>query len=230
MYLVFDLDDTLLDTTKVTTPYQLRRVVEYWISKGIFRGDLDSSLRELLLARDVHESGAQTLKWFALQHRLPEEAFFHGVEIYYSSWDAEVPIASKPGAEELLKSLQKFGKVVVTVGDSVRQLDKIERAGLKGFFQKIVVVNQAAKEDAYQQLHQSWQKENPSETLRVVAIGDRPQVDLLPAKKLGWRTLRVGRKTEILPEYCDGSVECLKEIPSILTAWEYAPIWEAVTN
>ncbi len=227
MYLVFDLDDTLLDTTKVTAPFLLSKVIEAWAKRGHLRISPTKAMEELQHSKSLYGTGRECLAEFVRGEHLSAEALEMALEIYYGYWDEQIPIALKPGALELLDSMSHCAKALVTMGETSRQRDKIHRCGIEKYFERILIVEEPIKSKAYDELSRTWIAEGAAPT-QIVVIGDRPETDLLPAHQRGWRTVCMGHGAE--PSGWDPTIRDIEELFLILQAWECAPLWEAATN
>jgi putative hydrolase of the HAD superfamily len=119
---VFDLDDTLIDTRNVLLPLALKRVVD---ATGIPLERLDARGKRI----DEVLAGVEGLT--------PEQR-----EAAAKAWyRPEVPpLTPFPGARELLEALRgRVRLVLLTRGDPVRQKRKIEQCGLGPLFDEIVI-------------------------------------------------------------------------------------------
>ena len=77
---------------------------------------------------------------------------------------------------------------MVTKGKRKIQLKKLKKAGIDSkLFSKIVVSSKEDKKKIYQQILRETKKQ-PDE---IVVIGDRPNLDLRPAKELGCITIHI---------------------------------------
>ncbi len=166
---IFDLDDTLIDTKGVLLPASLGRVAA---ATGIAVDRLDARgkrIDEVLKpVPDVTEE----------QQRAAAAAWY----------DPEVPpLDPLPGALPLLRALRgRVTLVLLTRGNPARQRNKIARSGLGGYFDEIVI----------RPIEAPGSKRDDLERLRAahgpcVVIGDDPRDELHHASALGMPTLRV---------------------------------------
>lgn len=170
---VFDLDDTLIDTKGVLLPASLRRVAD---ALGIDAGRLDATGKRI----DEVLAGVGGLS--------PEQRARAAAAWY----DPEVPpLEPLPGAREVLAALR--GRVVLcllTRGAPERQRRKIARSGLAPLFDEVVIraiEEPGTKGDDLRRLLDRYGL--PAD--RCVVIGDDPRDELRHAAALGCRTLRV---------------------------------------
>lgn len=128
---IFDLDGTLLDTEKL--------LFRYW--------------REAAESFGYNMTGEQALTLRSLTHRLVQPLFteWFGPECDYKQLRAcrmrlmqehidKYGLEVKPGAEELLKVLGENGylRAVATATDVDRASSMLEKAGLGGYFERII--------------------------------------------------------------------------------------------
>lgn len=185
MLIIFDLDDTLIPTTSQISPYKLdqlvRKIPEINADdlllkvndlKRINRAAFGSkeAISEYLAVNDIcQEKQMQILSDFSHDQSLPIELIpFEGADIIISNLSSDHTLA------------------LVTRGKTSYQEKKIESIkDIKKFFKKIEIVEKGSKKQAYSHLQQLFQKSNHE----VVVIGDRIDLDLLPAKELGFYTV-----------------------------------------
>jgi HAD superfamily hydrolase (TIGR01509 family) len=170
---VFDLDDTLIDTRRVLLPASLRRVAD---AIGVDAARLDATGKRI----DEVLAGVPGL---SPQQRSAAAAAWYSPEV--------PPLEPLPGAREMLAALK--GKAVLcllTRGDPERQKRKIERSGLGPMFDEIVIraIEEAGtKGDDLRRL----MARHGVAADRCVVIGDDPRDELRHAAGLGCRTIRV---------------------------------------
>ena len=170
---VFDLDDTLIDTRGTLLPEALRRTAD---SLGVAVEQLDPSgktveqvvSRLAPLARDRLE--AARAAWY----------------------DPQVPpFEPLPGARDLLARLRgRVHLVLLTRGAEARQNNKIDATGLRRLFDEVVirsVESDGSKRDDLRALMQRY----GVPALRCVVVGDDPDDELAHAGDLGCRVIRV---------------------------------------
>ncbi|MCZ6786500.1 MAG: HAD family hydrolase [Planctomycetota bacterium] len=180
---VFDLDDTLIDTKGTLLPAALRRTAD---ALGIAVEALDSSgktveqvvSRLAPLARDRLE--AARAAWY----------------------DPQVPpLTPLPGARDLIARLRgRVHLVLLTRGAEARQNNKIDATGLRSLFDVVVirsVESDGSKRDDLLALMQRF----GVPARRCVVVGDDPDDELAHAADLGCRTIRVPETP--LPEIPD---------------------------
>jgi len=176
---IFDLDDTLIETSKCLTPHYLRLAYFAMQSAGV------KEPIEKLIALNVN----------LLSLTLALEEFCQGqTEIYNAALSAlntplpkNVSLDLVPGAIEVLDELQEAHTLaLVSKGDPQFQRQKMEKAGIQPErFSKLVIGNGPSKKSDYQMVL-SKLNIDPTEAL---VCGDRVSWDLSPAKELGMFTV-----------------------------------------
>ncbi len=167
--IIFDLDDTLIDTKGVLLPASLRRVAA---ATGIAVERLDPR------GKRIDEVLAPVAGLTAAQREAAAAAWY----------DPEVPpLTPLPGAVALLEELRgRVALVLLTRGQPARQRNKIARSGLAGYFDEVVIrpiEAPGSKRDDLARLRAAYG--------RCVVVGDDPRDELHHAEALGIPTLRV---------------------------------------
>ena len=214
MLIVFDLDDTLIDTSGSVTPFKLRSILEFLHKKGVQIGAMEAAYEQMHRLNQISFSSKEvikkTLKQFNALHLLEEAETLSTAPL-----PENFSIPTTPYAKQVLETLKKRGHrlAIVTGGKHSFQLEKLEKAGLEGgFFSKIAIPEDSKKGPYYEALLKEFLV-SPHETF---VVGDRVPMDLVPAHELKIRTvhMRFGRgllwKTE---EWIDYSI---RELPELL--------------
>lgn len=208
MLIAFDLDDTLIDTSGAVTPYKIQLLSQFFELHGL-RGEkleqLNRTTGSLRLAICECLSGSETQNLceeaLSLCHQLLPESF---------------SVPTTPSASKVLNILKMRGHIItlVTGGKIDFQMDKFKKSGLEpSVFSKIRVAEDYQKMSHYMAL----MKEFSVLPDMCLAVGDRLQKDLEPARSLGWRTvhMRWGRgKCE--KRWVDESISDLSGLLDIL--------------
>jgi FMN phosphatase YigB (HAD superfamily) len=189
LLIIFDLDDTLIDTTGCITPIKLENALQRMVEKGLALQDFSAALEQLLRIDRAAESARKALSEFVEINQVPQEFLEIGVKEIYENFSSEIPVFAREGAVELLKELKVVHQLaLVTVGKPLQQLEKMKKAGIdSGIFCKIIVCEEPNKRPHYETLMQELGF-LPSE---VIVCGDRITTDLTPAKQLGIKTVQV---------------------------------------
>lgn len=204
MWIVFDLDDTLVETTRVLTPFQYRRTLAHLITLGVAVAEHEETF-SLLLRIDARSERA-SLAWAegAELLGLSKEELDIALKFFYGPLPAQFPLEPVPGAKETLETLhQRHQLALVTIGEPTNQLAKLERAGLEPNLFSKILVGSGDKRPHYRALL----AQNGLSPGQVVVCGDRPLIDLLPAKELGCLTVQMQNGRGLVSPHSGGAVD-----------------------
>ena len=188
MLIIFDLDDTLIDTSGSYHPFKISLTLKAMIRAGL---KVDSEKDALIRLMQINQSagnGKLTIKKFLEEVNWDKQLFDIGVKTYYGvSTTGECKIKSLPHTLEVLEELsQEHILILVSYGDKSEQHNKLLSAGIKeNWFKKIIITNKYDKTAYYQELLNEFSV-IPKKTL---VCGDKYEGDLLPAKQLGMVTI-----------------------------------------
>jgi putative hydrolase of the HAD superfamily len=217
LLIIFDLDDTLIDTTDSLSFPRMKRAFNHLCCHGFFSNNPQEALDNLEKHHQAASSSAEAWEKWGVLYQLPRSWLHWGVqEIYNSSLDD--PIERSEGASEVLQELsQQHTLALVTAGEEVHQRKKLEKAGLDSTsFSKIIVCGKGDKGIHYQRLAQEM-RFLPKES---VVCGDRIFEDLSPAKALHFHTIRVlkGRGLRLRPQDREEDVDfCISQLAEVIT-------------
>jgi FMN phosphatase YigB (HAD superfamily) len=189
LLIIFDLDDTLIDTSACITPVKLKRAISRMIECGCDLQDEKSAL-DLLLGFDKESlSAREALQKFIALKRLPDQYYCIGLKEVYDTLPEGIVIKPITGAIETLLTLKNQAVLaLVTAGKREQQLFKMEKAGIdSSFFYKIFISEKLDKKKYYKQLIEK----SGIPPREVIVCGDRIMTDLLPAKELGCVTVHM---------------------------------------
>jgi putative hydrolase of the HAD superfamily len=220
LLIIFDLDDTLVDTSGCITPVKLEHALERMIEAGLVVPSRTEALDLIRRLDQTAESSRQTLSEFLEICDAKERFLDIGLSEIYGNITLDMPLFALDGALGLLQDLKlSHHLALVTIGKPEQQLAKLEKAGIDStIFSKIVVCD-APKKPHYQALAEEFHFA-PSD---VVVIGDRVGNDLRPAKELGYKTVQVrsgrglrsrGSSTDV--DFVIGQLGEVRDIISIL--------------
>lgn len=199
MLWIFDLDDTLLDTSAALT----RWLEKQFLKQAVFK---------------VHHLNAVAPNFQKVLEEITELDPICGekLQVAYRKLQqnpAQLEIAMAKGAHNVLQYLsEKYTLALVTRGIPGFQREKMQRARLPlELFREVCVVL-----GGKQQCYESLSKKLHMQPEQVVVVGDRMHVDLLPAQKLGFTTVHVrqgrGLRSEGTADFAVDSLEALYEI------------------
>ncbi len=213
MLIIFDLDDTLVDSWNGTMQVKFKEVVAFLSSKGV-----EANFEKLWEINGHASNGNEALdKFFDFEGIKDKELIKEAIELYYTEPNTDFSIRLVDGAKELLENLKNHTLVVVTQGEEKWQIEKFSKSGLdNSLFSKIIVTPKYDKGDCYSELL----KEFSVSASNSLVVGDKYKTDLLPAKKLGMKTAHIkwGRGKILVPK--EGEVDYiignLKELQGII--------------
>ena len=200
--IIFDLDDTLLDTQRSLIPLAVKESCEKMIEAG-----LSCSLEECQDMREELFSRGETRQFFKkiTDTYSPEvrrnRILGIGREAFY---EREVPdtITLAEGARDLLEQLKpKYHLLLVTAGDEMTQSKKIKILRLQTFFEEILFMPDFTSEGKlipFRAINDHF--DLPPD--QFLSVGNRLDTDIRPAKHLGWKTcwVKTGEHLHMLPK------------------------------
>lgn len=215
MFIIFDLDDTLIDTSCHIAPAQLKKALRFAQTKGLVFSE--ESCARLLAEHVKAVSCEMALKEFLETHEASSSLILETLQQYRTLPDPDLAIPTVPNAKEVLEVLSGHRLAIVTIGKEELQLYKLKKAGFfVHLFSKIVVATERNKKIHYQSLLEEF-GHKPEET---IVVGDRIEVDLLPAKELGCKAVRLmrgrGAYDTLTDVKLDHTIYDLKELPNLI--------------
>jgi FMN phosphatase YigB (HAD superfamily) len=187
MLIILDLDDTLIDTFGSYLPFKLRLALKAMITAGLKINSENEAFERITALNLSAGKGKLAIKKFVEEVGWDENIFNVGIDTYYGEVKEPIQINTLPNSLEVLEDLsQKNILALVSYGDEKEQYNKLHSAGIKEeWFRKIIITTEYDKTLHYQELLKEFSI-NPKD---AIAIGDKFEGDLLPAKKLGLKTI-----------------------------------------
>ncbi|NQV91493.1 HAD family hydrolase [Candidatus Woesearchaeota archaeon] len=219
MLIVFDLDDTLIDSWNTSIPIKLKIALQEMIKAGLKVENEETAFQRLLKLNDSTDNGKMALQTFLQELNINNEKILEiGHHAYYGGPVVEIVRPPLPGALEVLQQLHQHHTLsLVTHGEPATQNDKIKRAHIDAsLFKKIIITPHYDKLNSYKKILQelNFKPENS------VVIGDKYKTDLLPAKALGMKTVHMkwGKGKILVPKEgeVDYIISDLMEFPKIV--------------
>lgn len=189
MLIIFDLDDTLIDTSGCAGPIKLRIALRAMMEARlnvISEEEAFASLQEI----DRHSpNGRETLRQFLEKLNANAHLLEIGTKEYYGKTEVDFPVTALEEAVDTLTQLKKKHQLIlISTGVEEEQFRKMKSAGITTtIFQKIVICQEYNKKKYYQQLQQEFNC--PSSEILICA--DKFETDLLPAQELGMKTVQI---------------------------------------
>ncbi len=191
MLIIFDLDDTLIDTFGCSQPVKFRVALLKMVEAGLTVSSVDSAYKRLMRINDTSPNGRTTMALFLKSIGAPDSFLSLGLEAYYAGEQLDFPIVPLEGAVHLLNTLQKNHDLVLISHNPTEeeQYGKMKKAGISPtLFRKILITPEYDKKKYYLQVAE----ELGYPPVHVLVVGDKYKTDLLPAKKLGMKTVYIG--------------------------------------
>lgn len=188
MLIIFDLDDTLIDTSGAVTPFKLQQTLKRLQEEGLVIEDEKQAYGDLERINQSCISSRQALKYF-----LGEKGALHLLPIALEEMTSPLPsgfrVPTTPYAIEILNYFsQKAPLALVTGGVPSFQQEKLEKAGIdSSIFSKIDIPKDSVKKPCYEGLIEQF---NVSAN-QVFVCGDRISLDLQPGYELGLQTIHM---------------------------------------
>lgn len=222
--IIFDLDDTLLDTSGFLIPAAAREACQAMIDAGL-NCDLETCLQTrtaILRSNPRSQVYRELAEKIGVRPATYPQAYVNDVAFAghkaFHIRNVEENIKLRDGATELLRSLQnKYRLILVTAGDPATQKRKIDLLNIAHFFSQIEIVDvlTQTKQQAFKKLQEVY----GGTPFEYLSVGNRVDSDIAPAKRLGWKTcwVRYGEHIHMTPETADETadfeVEELKDLP-----------------
>jgi FMN phosphatase YigB (HAD superfamily) len=217
MLIIFDLDDTLLETSDILIPNNLSYALKEMQKAGLETNDQDfNQLHEhLLQINKTTKNGKQTIIKFLNkinQNNNPQISTI-GINAYYKNPNCEIKI--KQETLSILKELKNnnINLAIVSHGDEVIQTKKIDQNNLKPLFNQIIITNTYNKLNQYKYLMNLQEYYNQE----IIVVGDKFETDLLPAAQLNLTTIHM-QKGRGIKDFIGKSQSdyCIKHINELL--------------
>lgn len=214
MLIIFDLDDTLIDTTGSIVPYKMKLCLEHLQRLGVRFSSFEESYCELMALNASSLRSLDAIKKFLLRYDVEASWLEALPPILISPLPEHFSIATTPNAKEILEEFSlSHSLALVTGGHPPFQREKLEKAGIEpALFSNILIPEDCVKLPSYRELSNKF---FPMETL---VCGDRVSMDLAPAREMGFTTvhMRWGRglinQTEPWVDYAISDLRELREI------------------
>lgn len=189
MLVIFDLDDTLIDTSGSILPGILKNALKEMEGGGLSMANFNRSYDELLRLNTYHMSSKDALREFLEINQAPTHCLDIGLKAVYETPIFDTQIQPVEDAIEVLHELSHIHPLVlVTKGKEKIQREKMKRAGISTqFFTKLYFCEEGEKKKIYKKVSE----ETGISPLNALVCGDRISLDLTPAKELGYNTAQI---------------------------------------
>lgn len=217
MLIIFDLDDTLIDTSGSILPFKLRQCLNRLIEDGLVVMDFEQAYLDLITMNALSPRSSDSILRFIQKRGLDASLATRALLELTTPLPKDFFIPTTPRANEILTHLHSSHILALVTSGSPRfQREKLEKARLdSSLFSKIFIPEDSIKKPFYEGLAKDFS--TPPEQIWV--CGDRIEIDLAPAKELKFQTIhmRWGRgKRETSPSWVDYSIASLSELQGII--------------
>lgn len=217
MLIIFDLDDTLIDTSGCITPFKMQECLKRLIASGVRTPEFSKAYAELLDLNQKSPRSIDAISAFGAKFKASKVQIESAIAELTSPLPESFRICMTPFAKEMIEWSRKKGRIaIVTGGDPVFQKDKLKKAGIDTrLFSMIGIPEDSMKKPYYQALQTKFSL--PSKEIWV--CGDRIEMDLKPGFELGFKTvhMRWGRGARLVSEkWVDHSISELSELKEII--------------
>lgn len=218
----FDIDDTLYDSTKLTTTAR-RNSIRAMIDAGL-KGDEDEIFE--ILQKIIKKYGSNYPKHYdelLKELGLPWNpkiiaagvvAYEHTKAGFLKPFPGVVPT--------LLKLKNKYKLGVISNGLAVKQWEKLVALGLHHFFEVVVTSQEVGYEKPQKEIFEIAIKKLKLKPEQCIMVGDRLDIDIAGAKLAGMKTIRIkkGKYAKMKPskeeEKPDYEIKEFEELLDIL--------------
>ena len=189
-HILFDIDDTLFPSTEFATLAR-KNALNAMISMGLAVSyeKLDRTLGKILKQKGSNYQNHFDLICRHFNVNNPARFVAAAVAAYH---DTKTAIAPFPEIPLLLFRLRENGHMlyVATNGNAVKQWDKLIRLRIAHYFHDVFVSEEIGREKDVL-FFRKVLKEIHAKPEDCIMIGDRETADIIPAKIVGLRTIRV---------------------------------------
>lgn len=215
--IIFDLDDTLIDTSGSVTPFKMRECLKRLIEGGLCIDDFEKAHAHLLALNLKCTKSKEAIERFAASRGFKGTQIQNAIDELISPLPSDFFIPTTPFAKEILHHYSSLCPIaLVTGGHPPFQWEKLKRAGIDtSLFSKIAIPEDSIKKPCYQEIVREFSV-SPRD---VWVCGDRIAMDLAPAFELGFHTIhmRWGRGARGSTEkWVDGAIANLSELKRII--------------
>lgn len=204
--IIFDLDMCILNTHTLTGPF-FQPVLD-----ALYNSELSQELKEKINYQLWTTSLDDVMEMFSVPEGIAETMR----EAYRQ---IEVPDGIKTfGDEDSIKDLP-VKKILVTTGYRKFQETKIEKIGIAGLFNEIIIdaLDHRGERKGKTKIFQELLAKNGWAESEVLVVGDNPKSELGSAQSLGIPTVQTLRPTVERWEEADYHINSLNELAKIIS-------------
>lgn len=201
--IVFDLDDTLLDTSGRLVPAAAREACQAMIAAGLETQTEPCFVeRARFIAREPRGNVYRHLvSTFGVRSGTdPDQVVSAGFQAFHQR-DVGNEVALFDGAEDLLRLLAPLHVLyLVTSGNEATQRQKVSLLGIARFFRRVLYVDPSLGQSKSEAFREVLKREG-GDPRTFLSVGNRVDTDIATAKEIGWDTcwVRAGEYAHMLP-------------------------------
>ena len=217
MLIIFDLDDTLIDTSGAVTPFKMKACLKKLVELGLPISDFPKAYGELLAVNAKSLKSRDAIERFAAPFSPTSAQIDEALKELTTPLPSDFSVPTTPFAKEILEYYRSICPLaLVTGGHPPFQRDKLKKAGIEVAVFSMIAIPEDSKKKPYYEAVQRKFSVSPRD---VWVCGDRVAMDLAPAHELGFRTIhmRWGRGTLAGPEkWIEHTISDLRELKEII--------------
>lgn len=234
-YIIFDLDDTLLDTYNLLITKAVEKSCRSMIQSGLpAKEELciqlwnqlhhNHSEQELYLKIIENSLSSENLDLNTNKTLLSEDQKNNWAQIGFDSFlkpnlPEQLPLKAEI-RQMMIRLQKKYSLFLVTQGVPEIQREKINKMNISSFFQEIFIVNTQAHETKKHKFEHLL-KTVDNNPLHFLSVGNRLRHEIAMAKQLGMQTCHVqqgehkNEKPQNSFESSDWTINCLEELEMV---------------
>ena len=221
MLIIFDLDDTLIETSLGVTSVLLDRFKKRLIDLGIQEDETAIGERFWKYYYECSSSQVAARLVLGSHPGLEKKALESALDIFQHPDISDIEIAPIKGALDLLTNLKGQCSIALcTRGDPQLQRLKMKKSGIEPDFFDKICVGLEDKGIYYQEILDHFKIDAGSVSRSAIVCGDKVLFDLVPAKKLGCATIQFLRPfrnvEEQLSSFVDHQIKTLNDFLPIV--------------
>lgn len=220
-WLFIDVGGPLLDDTPLLEAYYR------FITRALMERGLAVDEARVQAARRRHiEAGTPSVHKATLFELAGDEEAAGEVLRAFRTWlrprqaDLNPP---QPGVRDALAELSRRYRLALCANQGTQIHEILRGYGLREYFSAAAISGEVGLEKPDPRLFRHLLGETGARPGEVVMVGDSPGNDILPARALGMRTVRILTGPDSDPDSpieADGTVPALRELPALLAQWE----------
>ncbi len=216
--IVFDLDDTLIDTQGSVMPPLLRWILQEIQRQGHIFAHFEKALDHWYKLNQYARSAGKGFAEFAQMYHIPEPLCQFALQSLYHHPVFTPQVSPMEGSLDILEELSsEHTLALVSRGEASIQSKKMELAGIDtDWFDHLYFDPKACKKQFYSKILFKEKKRAQN----ALVCGDRIEADLSPAKQLGMKTVHIrsgrGLGNTGFKTHVDYTIVYLSELRNIL--------------